>query len=657
MLARRSPGEQWQIEAVDTDPVATVGLSPSLALDSNDHPRISYYDQTNRNLKYASFNGSTWAIETVDIISNGNSVGEFSSLALDSNDQPRISYYGDHLIKYASYNGTGWDIEDVYDTYTYGYHNSLALDSNDNPHISYYESFHADLRYSHYNGTSWNHQLLDDVGKVGEYNSLALDSSDNPRISYYDATNKDLKYASWDGTTWNISTLASTGIVGKYSSLALDNSDRYFISHWDQTNDKLLITAFGITRTRDEQGGTFTSLTFDPNGNGAISYRITETGELKVIYFLPGNTIISTVIEHGDPKIQNGSLALDHNDTPGIAYNDFNKRVSSSIEIFKKIQYASFNGTSWDTETVAAAPAINYNSPSLAYDSKNKAHICYVDTTNHNLKIATDGGSFWTNATVNSTDSVDLYSSIAVDSNDIPHISYVDGTNPAARSLKYTFWNGSSWSVETVAAIGDGTTKSSIGLTSTNVPLIVFYSAASHTLNIASRGGPSSWGVLPVDANVGTVTVPLDISLAIDSDDHIHISYYDRDNDTLKYATYNGTSWSTQTVEAAENYAYYHAIAVDRDGRPGRSYYDNSTDSYRYAAFNGSSWDLYTFAASAAVRQGAIFRPSSVAIDSQGKIWIAYYDQLKGDLKFVTSKDKATFPWHMFLPEIVSPKQ
>jgi hypothetical protein len=657
MLATRSPGGQWQIETVDTAPVGAVGLSPSLALDNNGHPRISYYDQINRSLKYASSNGSAWVLETVDIIPGGSAVGQFSSLALDSSDSPRISYNGANYIKYASFNGTGWDIEDVYFSNTKGHHSSLALDNNNNPHISYYESLGDDLRYSHYNGTSWSHQLLDDVGNVGEYNSLALDSTGSPRISYYDASNKDLKYASWNGATWDISTLASTNDVGKYSSLALNSSDYYRISYWDQTNDRLWVTAngpLGLALVYDELGGTFTSLTLDASEKVAVSYKVNETGELKVVDFSPTLTK-STVTVYGDPAIVNGSLALDTSDTPGVAYSDQNQQIGA--QTFNKIQYARFNGLSWDTETVAVTPAVNYDNPSLTYDSNGNPLICYVDVTNRDLKLATRVGSSWNNATVNNTDLIGLYSSIAVDTNNIPHISYVDQTNPASHSLKYTFWNGSSWTVEPIITVGDVTTISSIALTSANVPVIAFYHAANNTLNVASRGGPSSWGVLTVDPSVGTVTVPLDISLAIDTDDHIHISYYDRDNDTLKYATYNGTSWSTQAVEATENKAYQHAIAVDRDGRPGISYYDASIHEYKYASFNGSSWDLHTVADYAPNPSGATIRQNSVAIDSQGKIWIAYMDELKGDLKYVTSKDEATFPWHMFLPAIVHPKE
>ena len=89
-LVTTAAADDWHIETVDS--YGYVGSHTSLALDSSDNPHISYWDYTNRDLKYAAWNGASWEIETVD--SYGD-VGWHSSLALDSNGYPHILYCED----------------------------------------------------------------------------------------------------------------------------------------------------------------------------------------------------------------------------------------------------------------------------------------------------------------------------------------------------------------------------------------------------------------------------------------------------------------------------------------------------------------------------------------------------------------------------------
>ncbi len=176
------------------------GTGTSLALDTDDHPHIAYYDDTdpNFNLKYAHYDGFTWQIKTVDDIQD-SMVGEFASLALDSNGYPHISYYvaptPNHALKYAHYNGSTWLTETVdssddarYDT---GRYTSLALDETDHPHISYRSRY--DLKYAWHDGAAWHIETVDAHGGGAWQTSLALDELGRPHIGYHD--NFDLKYA------------------------------------------------------------------------------------------------------------------------------------------------------------------------------------------------------------------------------------------------------------------------------------------------------------------------------------------------------------------------------------------------------------------------------------------------------------------------------
>ena len=195
----------WSISTVDQ--TGDVGQYTSLVLNFSDSPRISYFDKTHGDLKFASWDESSWKIETVDGASKINS---------DHPQKGRDSRYTE-----------------------VGEYSSLTLDGNGTPKISYFDKTHGDLKFAAWNGTSWEIEAVDSNGNVGEFTSLNLDINSDPRIAYYDRTNNDLKFAAWDGAQWQINTVDSTKKVGTYTSLALDSAGDAHISYYDSTNRDL----------------------------------------------------------------------------------------------------------------------------------------------------------------------------------------------------------------------------------------------------------------------------------------------------------------------------------------------------------------------------------------------------------------------------------
>ncbi|MBD3399562.1 MAG: T9SS type A sorting domain-containing protein [Candidatus Coatesbacteria bacterium] len=151
------------------------------------------------------------------------------------------------------------------------------------------------------------------------------------------------------------------------------------------------------------------------------------------------------------------------------------------------------------------------------------------------------------------------------------------------------------------------------------------YEGSNGDLKYAVWNG-TSWQIETVDADysVGRYS-----SLALDSSGNPHISYYDASNGDLKYAVWNGTSWQIETLDSNGYVGKYTSLALDSSGNPHISYYDYTNDDLKYAVWNGTSWQIETVDADSSVG-----RYSSLKVDPSGNPHISYYDNYDDDLKY-----------------------
>src|SRR5215469_8013166 len=125
---RKKQDKRWDIATVDN----MGGLSASLAVDSRGWSHIAYSSDRLPGLYYASWDGKRWQKVLIDPAKTGHHM----SIRLDSQDNPRISYYqqefSDGLIardlKYAYFDGKSWYIQTVDHRAGTGRWNSIALD-------------------------------------------------------------------------------------------------------------------------------------------------------------------------------------------------------------------------------------------------------------------------------------------------------------------------------------------------------------------------------------------------------------------------------------------------------------------------------------------------------------------------------------------------
>lgn len=233
------------------------GSYTSIALNSQtEEVYISYY--ADGGLKYARKEGSNWYKEIVD---SDYDVGLYTSLALDTDNYPCISYYdnshGD--LKYAYLNGSNWFTCTIDSQANVGQYTSLEIDSDNNPHISYYDASNGYLKYAHKDGSIWVIEVVDTAGNVGQYCSLALDENDCPHISYYDATNGDLKYAKRVPGFFikgYVKNSAGVGLAGITLTLSGDVSKTYITTDTGYYEFLDLISG-NYTLTANKADGTF----------------------------------------------------------------------------------------------------------------------------------------------------------------------------------------------------------------------------------------------------------------------------------------------------------------------------------------------------------------------------------------------------------------
>lgn len=332
-----------------------IGWFTSLALDTHDTPHISYYDYTNGDLKYATLNGETWEIQTVD--STGD-VGRYTSIVLDETETPHISYYDytNEDLKYASYGGTGWITVTVDSWGNVGLYTSLDLDSMNRPHISYCDYTHRALKYAFFTGTTWKKTVVDDSAVICadnyfcDYTSLDLDAYDMPHISYCDYEHGDLKYANLLEDLWQIEVVDSSGDVGVYSSLIIDMTGKPHISYADFTYPQFDLKYATksddgwITEYVDQAGDVrkWTSLSLDGDQNPHISYYDYTNGSLEYTYYKNNQWYKETVETNGSTGCFN-SLYLRTDSAPYISFYDWGN---------KALKVSSKNGDLWRTEII-----------------------------------------------------------------------------------------------------------------------------------------------------------------------------------------------------------------------------------------------------------------------------------------------------------------
>jgi hypothetical protein len=317
------------------------------------------------------------------------------------------------------------------------------------------------------------------------------------------------------------------------------------------------------------------------------------------------------------------SIAIDSDNKVHISYYDATN---------DDLKYATNASGSWVTQAVDSAGYAGYVGwfTSIATDSNNNVHISYLYMWGY-LKYATNASGSWVTETVDYAETVpepsSEYTSIAIDSHDIVHISYYD-----LGYLRYaTNIIPGSWITQTFYSAGG--MGNSIAIDSHDIVHISYYDWGGD-LKYATGYPSGPWDIQTVDSAVYVQLYFYSIvntSIATDSNNKVHISYYDATNDDLKYATNASGSWVTQTIDSAGDVGGYTSIAVDSNNNVHISYYDATNGNLKYATNASGSWVTQTVDSA-----GDVGINTSITI-ANNKVHISYYDATNDDLKYATN--------------------
>jgi hypothetical protein len=296
-------------------------------------------------------------------------------------------------------------------------------------------------------------------------------------------------------------------------------------------------------------------------------------------------------------------------------------------------KYAHFDGMEWLVETFDDQFLTGHHT-SLKLDASGVPHIAYRFYSGRTIRYASPAESGWTFDDFERDENIENDITLALDAADTPHVAYYDGFfTGEPHDLKYARFDGNTWQTVLVDAPGQVGRGSAIALDTAGRPHISYYDETNVRLKHAHFDG-ASWTTTPID-DVEFIAFNFRTAVAVDSQDRVHIVYsaYHFVNPNwfgrLKYALYDGTTWTVTVIEEAavpSRDFRIPAITVDVNDLPHVSYliYYNVepiTADLKYARFDGASWQIEV------VDPGDIADSdfsNSIDLDSMGRPRISY---------------------------------
>ena len=535
-----------------TDIGEGTGLTAGVT-DSNGQIHMTYVNSNPFGLYYVKNSGS---LLTTERIVDG--VVSDPSIAVDSNNLPHISYStsGCNCVKYAHHNGSGWEFSTIYElsgdpVFQYSYSTSIELDSENNPMIVFSgvvyiqspASYTYKLYFSSFNGTNWTvDELAQSSLSIGTSLDFELNNTGIPYIAYYDEYDSNsLKIMSLVNGSWTVAPFSVNSNSGYYSSdrnsisMKFDSADNLHLSYYYISSQDLYYAYRGVgdsTFTYTPVNtlgstGTMNSLVLDSNDNPRIAYYDDYYGELDYAYCNSSceTSSSSWTSERLDKYASSGyypTIMIDNNDDLFVIYSNYS---------YGRMHVLAYRNGNPFNEVISTTGNSHYGMDSEF--TEHETHISYYSGSEEagSLSYSSKVNNNWNTITVDSSSTkTGLYSSLEVDGLGNIHISYLDSTNG---DLKYAFYNGADWAISTVSNNGGLILKTELAIDSHNYPRIVDLRSNGEFYTHDWNG--ISWNSIASGTN--NISSASDLGLIIDRRDITKISVNESTSNDLLFIT------------------------------------------------------------------------------------------------------------------------
>lgn len=274
-----------------------------------------------------------------------------------------------------------------------------------------------------------------------------------------------------------------------------------------------------------------------------------------------------------------------------------------------------------------SATSTNLTSITLAISATDAVGVAayYISET---LTVPSASDSGWTTVTSATSYSANVsYNLSSGGGTKTVYVCFKDGMGNVSAVASDSILLSQAWTLATVDSTAHEE-STSIAVDSNNKIHISYQDTTSYDLKYATNAS-GVWVTSTIDS---TGWMGYHTSIAIDLNNKAHISYYDFNNRTLKYATNTSGDWVTDTIDSTANVGYYTSIAVDSNNKIHISYFDYTNKDLKYATNSAGSWSVSTID-----NTDEVGWYSSIAIDSNNKVHISYYDGTNYTLKYATN--------------------